>query len=101
MKQEVTENKIPLNQLKAFYQEVGKTISEWFSSLECPKCKQESDLDWVFKWASNDKPQFVCRNCSKRYYIKGLRFKKQTVEPIQEELTSKGTFLRLPNKIEE
>jgi hypothetical protein len=72
---------ISKKQLLAFYQEVGKTIADWLSSLECPNCKDQSDLDWMLKTASEGKPQLICRSCGKRFYIKNLRFKRQIVQP--------------------
>jgi hypothetical protein len=69
---------IPPDQLENFYQEVGRTIADWFDSLECPKCRGKSSLDWVFEIASDGKPQLMCRICGRRFLIPGLKFKRSS-----------------------
>ena len=66
---------IPQKELLAFYQEVGRTIAEWLGSLECPTCKNKSDLDWMLKQYSNGKPQLLCRHCGRTFIIPDLKFK--------------------------
>jgi transposase-like protein len=80
---------IPKNQLKAFYQEVGRLTADFLGSLECPNCKDESSIDWLFEAFSNGKPQYICRNCGKHFLIKGLKFKQKNIEQNN---TKKPTF---------
>lgn len=88
-KDQITESKIPTRELKAFYQLVGKNIAEWLSSLECPNCKEQSDLDWLLKPYSNGKPQLICRHCFSTYQIKGLKFKRIIIQAEKEQLPLK------------
>ena len=88
---------IPKKNLQAFYRKVGETIVEWFSSLECPDCKANSSIDWIFKDYSGGKPQLLCRNCGRTYPIKGLQFKNRTPRNESTRKLKATNNLCLPN----
>jgi hypothetical protein len=61
---------------EGFYASLGRTIEEWLLSLQCPKCRARSRLDWVLRKNSKE-PAMICLNCDTVYPIPGVTYKKE------------------------